>query len=119
MKSKEESKENPFVPIHNQRSESVDKDKQHKEMQRKLKSLRMDFAICFGTPEGRKVLKWILQNSGYGESLVGGNPTLGMDVAQGTIYNGGRVSLYIEMRKLIPHEILKTVEFENIEEELI
>ena len=114
-----ESKEKPFIPIHTQRSESVDKDKQHKEMQRRLKSLRMDFAICFGTPEGKKVLKWIFQNSGYGESDVGGNPQLGMDILQGTLFNCARKSLYIEMRKLIPHEILKQTEFENIEEELI
>ena len=114
-----ESKEKPFIPTHIQRSESVDKDKQQKEMQRRVKSLRMDFAICFGSPEGKKVLKWIFREAGFAESSVGGNPALGMDVLQGTLYNNARKSLYIEMRKLIPHEILKQVEFENIEEELI
>ena len=116
---RQESKEKPFIPTHTQRSESTDKDKQRKDFERHFKSLRMDFAICFGTPEGRKVLKWMYGESGFGNSQIGGNPTLGMDVLQGTLYNNARSSLYIEMRKLIPHEVLKQVEFENIEEELI
>lgn len=117
--SVEESKDKPYIPTHTQRSESVDKDKQHKEIQRRLKSIRMDFAICFGTPEGKRVLKWIFTQSGFGQSQIGGNPQLGMDVLQGTLYNNARESLYIEMRKLTPHEILKQVEFENIEDELL
>lgn len=114
-----ESAERPYIPSHTLRSESMDKDQQQKAAQRKIRSLRMDFALTFGTPEGKKVLKWIFEQSGFGQSDVGGNPTLGMDVLQGTLYNGARKSLYIEMRKLIPHETLKQVEFENVEEELL
>jgi hypothetical protein len=114
-----ESREKPFIPSHTLRSDATDKDDQKKEYSRQLRELRMSFALTFGTPEGKRVLKWLKAQAGYGESLIGGNPNLGMDVAQGTIYNGGRVSLYTEMRKLIPHEILKAVEFENVEEEIV
>lgn len=114
-----ESKEQPHISLHTQRSEATDKVQQQKEMQRRVRALRMDFALCFGTPEGKKVLKWIYNESGFAESSIGGNPSLGMDVLQGTLYNNARKSLYIEMRKLIPHELLKQVEFENIEDELI
>lgn len=117
--SQEESKEKPFIPSHVQRSPATDKDKQHRDAERKVRQLRMDFALTFGPDEGKRVLKWMFQQSGYGQSDVGGNPALGMDVLQGTFYNSARKSLYIEMRKLIPHETLKNIEFENVEEELI
>ena len=116
---KEETALVPHIPSHTKRSASADKDSQQAERVRRNKSVRMDFAMVFGTPEGRRVLQWVFRESGYSESQVGGNPSLGMDVLQGTLYNSARRSLYIEMRKLIPHEILKTVEFEVIEEELI
>lgn len=115
----QESKEKPHIPLHELRSVSTDKDKQAKEASRRIRALRMDFALTFGSSEGKRVLKWIFEQSGFGQSDIGGNPSLGMDVLQGTLYNGARKSLYIEMRKLIPHETLKQVEFENAEEELI
>lgn len=116
--TKEESKEQPHVPTHTQRSRSVDKDKQQHEIDRRIKLLRMDMALTFGTPEGKRVLKWLLNECGFHKSCVGGNPNLGMDVAQGTIYNAARESIYIELRQLIPSETLKEVEYENVDETL-
>lgn len=113
-----ESEEKPHIPFHNQRSSSVDRDKQTKEFERRAKQLRFDFAITFGTPEGRRVLKWIIEQSGYQKSNIGGNPALGMDVLQGTLYNASRQAMYLEMRQLIPHEILKQCEYENVTEVL-
>lgn len=116
--SKEETIEQPHIPSHLKRSEATDKDKQRREFEQRAKSLRMDFALTFSTPEGRRVLKWIIQESGYQKSNVGGNPQLGMDVLQGTLYNAARQSLYLEMRQLIPAETLKLIEYENISEVL-
>lgn len=116
--AKEESQTQPHIPIHQQRSSSVDKQEQQKEFEKRIKNLRIDMAITYGTPEGKRVLKWILDQCGFHKSCIGGNPGLGMDVAQGTIYNAGRESLYIEMRQLIPSETLKQVEYENINEVL-
>lgn len=113
-----ESEDKPHIPTHTQRSVAVDRDKQAKEFQRKAKQLRFDFAITFGTPEGRRVLQWIIEQAGYQKSNIGGNPTLGMDILQGTMYNACRQSLYLEMRQLIPAETLKLVEYENITEVL-
>lgn len=111
-----ESEERKHIPTHTQRSHSVDHDKQTKEFEQRAKQLRMDFAITFGTPEGRRVLQWILKEAGYQRSQVGGNPQLGMDVLQGTLYNSARLSIYLEMRQLIPPETLKGVEYEHIDE---
>lgn len=116
--SKEESQEQPHVPTHTQRSPSVNKEKQQKEFERRAKQLRFDMAITFGTPEGRRVLQWLISESGFQKSQVGGNPALGMDVLQGTLYNSARVSIYLELRQLIPAETLKLVEYENISEVL-
>ena len=116
--SKTESENTPHVPVHTQRSPSVDREKQNKEFERRAKQLRFDFAITFGTAEGRRVLKWIIEQSGYQKSNVGGNPQLGMYVLQGTLYNASRQAIYLEMRQLIPAETLKSVEYENISEVL-
>lgn len=115
---KEESKETPHIPIHTQRSPSVDREKQTKELERRAKQLRFDFAITFSTAEGRRVLQWLINESGFHKSNIGGNPSLGMDVLQGTLYNASRQALYLEMRQLIPAETLKLVEYENINEVL-
>lgn len=116
--SAEESEKKPHIPTHTQRSPSVDRDKQTRELERRAKELRMDFALTFSTAEGRRVLQWLVRESGYQKSNVGGNPGLGMDVLQGTLYNACRQSLYLEMRQLIPAETLKMVEYENINEVL-
>ena len=117
--SASESREQPHVPAHTQRSPSTDKVEQQRSAARQIKAIRMAFALTFNTPEGKQVLKWLFRQAGYGESQIGGNPQLGMDVLQGTLYNNARQSLYIEMRKMIPHELLKQVEFDNVEEELL
>ena len=116
--AKKESEQTPHVPTHTQRSPSVDRDKQTKELERRAKQLRFDFAITFGTPEGKRVLQWLIKESGYQKSQVGGNPQLGMDVLQGTLYNSARLSIYLEMRQLIPEETLKGVEYAELDSSL-
>lgn len=114
--SKTESEQTPHVPFHTQRSPSADREKQNKELERRAKQLRFDFAITFSTPEGRRVLQWIIKESGYGKSSVGGNPSIGMNVLEGCLYNEARKSIYLELRQLVSSEILKQVEYENIED---
>lgn len=113
---KQESSEKPFIPTHQQRSLSVDKDIFKKEQADRDKRLRMDFALTFGTPEGKRVLKWVMNQCGWGKSVIGGNPALGLDVDRGTLYNSSRLGVYSEIRLLVPHEILKQTEFDNIDE---
>ena len=114
--TKNESQEHPFVPLHQQRSPSADKEEQHKKQIEFEKKLRQDFAFAFNSASGRNVLRWIKDQCGYGKSVVGGNPSLGMDIEKGTLYNAARLGVYLELRVLIPSEILKQVEFEKLEE---
>ena len=111
-----ESEEKPHIPFTHLRSSAIDRDKQTKASENSAKQLRFDFAITFGTPEGRRVLRWLMEQSGYQKSNIGGNPQLGMDVLQGTLYNSARQAIYLEMRQLIPAETLKQVEYENVQE---
>lgn len=113
---KVESESNPHVPTHVQRSHSVNKESRDAERRQMEKNLRMDMAMTFGTPEGLRVLKWLCDQSGHLKNYVGGNPALGIDVLQGTFYNAARMSLYLELRSLIPPEMLKKIEYENPEE---
>lgn len=114
--NEQESEKKPFVPAHRQRPLGVDKDKQQNQQETKLRNLRLDMAATFSSLEGRRVLRHIFLASGFGESNIGGNAQLGMDVLQGTLYNAARQNLYLELRKFIPHNILKVVEFDNLEE---
>lgn len=114
--NEKESEDKPFVPSHRQRPLGTDKDAQQKSYERKIKNLRLDMAETFGNPAGQRVLKYLFESSGFGQSNVAGNASLGLDVKDGTFYNAARENLYIEMRKLIPHSILKQVEFDNMEE---
>lgn len=112
----QESNEKLYVPSHNQRGTSSDKDKQKEIHERNVKNLRMDMALVFGTAEGKRVLRWIKNECGWGKSVIGGNPAIGMDVAQGVVYNGARLGIYLELRSLVAHSILQEVEYENINE---
>lgn len=118
MRSKKESEENPHVAFHRQRSPSVDGKEQQEAIVKKLRDLRIDMAVTFGSPEGKRVLRWLLNQCGFFENGIGGNPAIGLDAVHGTIYNNARRNVYAELRKMIPHSILKEVEFENIQEEI-
>ena len=112
----QETQDTPHVPLHTQRSEATDKHKQQKLAEARAKQLRVDFAITFGTEEGRRVLRWLAEQSGFGKSPVGGNPQLGMDIKEGTFYNSCRLSLYTELRAYVPEETLKLVEYLSMED---
>lgn len=96
-----------------------DLEKQRALAARRYKQLRTDMALTFGTPEGKRVLKWLLTQCGYQESGIGGNPGIGLNALEGTLYNNARRNVYIELRKLIPHSTLKEVEYDNLTEEIV
>lgn len=88
------------------------------EQKARTKKLRETLGAAFGTPEGQQALKLIAELCGYNKTVIGGNPTIGMDVVQGTLYNCGRQSVYLELRAMVPSDILKQIEFQQTEEML-
>ena len=109
----EEQKE---IPMHRERLNLPDKVDQQKLTEAKRKQLSSDLKVCFSSVEGRRVLRYLMSICGYKKSKVGGNPNLGMDVSQGTLYNAARENVCIELLEFIPAYILKDVEYGNIDD---
>lgn len=82
-----------------------------KKLQAEQKKWLSIFGTVFSTPEGTQALRYISNLCGWQDSVVGGNPDLGMDVMQGTLHNAARRNVYLELRRLIPARILRDVEF--------
>lgn len=106
--------EKKIPPLHRDRLNLPDKEKLKQEYEARRKSLMLDMAQTFGSPEGMRALEYIMVLSGYGKTNVGANPSLGMDVKDGTLYNAARESIYLELRGLISPKILKKVEFGDL-----
>ena len=113
--SEEKKKE---IPLHRERLNLPDKEVQQKLTEAKKKALRQDMARVFGPPEGRRVLRYLLDICAYRQSKVGGNPALGMDIFAGTLYNSARELVCIEFLEYIPKYILKDIEY-GTESELL
>jgi hypothetical protein len=76
-----------------------------------------DMAVCFGSVEGRRVLRFLMDICGFQKEKIGGNPQIGMDIHAGLLYNCAREQVFIELAELLPAYILKDVEF-GTEQEL-
>lgn len=107
------------LPVHKDRLASSSKTARQEQDRQKLSQLRQHLALTFETPDGIHALRFLMNLSGFHKNPVGGNPALGMDVSQGTIYNCGRESIYLELRALLPPRILKQIEYDQLEEELL
>ena len=98
-------------PLHRERLGLLNKEEQQKVLEKKRKILSGDMAVCFNTPEGRNVLRYLLTICGYAEGTIGGNVAMGMDILQGSFYNACRRQIAIEFIEFIPDYILKDVQF--------
>ena len=99
------------IPLHRERLGLLDKDAQTKLVERKRKQLTQDMALVFNSEEGRRVLRYILNLGGFKKGKIGGNPQLGMDVLEGTLYNCAREQILLEILEFVPAYILKDCEY--------
>jgi hypothetical protein len=99
------------IPFHKARLNLLDKEALRNISEEKRKQLRRDMAFCFGTPEGRRVLKHIMDLTGFCREKIGGNPQIGMDIYAGLLYNCSREQVFLELSKFIPANILRDAEF--------
>ena len=91
------------------------KDKQRQEAQSaKERKKQQDFenacAKVFSTAEGRKVLKYLVEQSGYQSSNVVFDRTQSELRIHAMTYNEGRRDLYLALRQYIPKAVLRKVE---------
>jgi len=82
----------------------------------KADAIRRDMEVCFSTPEGKRTLRWIMNECGYHDSSVAGNLQMNLSVTEGTLYNAARRTVYGKLRQQLPARILKDVEFQDADE---
>lgn len=108
--------DNEIENTHRSRTARSDRPKMEEIFAQRAKALREDFAYVAGTPQGRNVFTHIMRICGYQNGQVGGNPSLGMDVMTGTLYNCARESIYQEIKELIPKAVRRDIEFRASDE---
>lgn len=74
-----------------------------------LEVLKGNVNECFATPAGIETLKCIRELSGFDLSSVALTKERVVD-AYSTLYNEGRRSLYLELKKIIDKEILRDLD---------
>ncbi len=111
-----ENTQDEQIPLHKERRLDPEREKAFKAQQAKTKRLKDDLAQTFSTAAGQRSLMAIMELCGYQRSVTGGNASLGMDIMQGTLYNAARLNIYLELRALLPKELLKKVEFGEVNE---
>ena len=72
--------------------------------------LMRDLAMTFKTDHGLRVLKWIHDECGFGQPILGADAAGDIDKER-TVYGAMRLNFYIKIRKLLPFNILKEVEY--------
>ena len=103
--------EEKTIPLHRERLNLPDKVDQQKVNDIKKKQMSRDFAVVFNSVEGRRVLRFMMVLGGFKRPKIGGNTSLGMDVAYGTIYNAAREQLLLEIFEFVPSYILRDAEY--------
>lgn len=83
--------------------------KQQNESQKEIK-LRNDLNEVFGTAAGMNVLRWLMEQAGVFVPPVIIDKTTWEVKDKAMIYNGGRVSLYLQIRKYLDPSITSPVE---------
>lgn len=79
--------------------------------------LRKAFNETFSSAAGKKVLRWIMDQSGYQKSDIVADPQNGEIMSQSTLYNIARRLFYLQIRSKIDHSILIPVEHERLEQD--
>lgn len=86
-------------------------EKRAKEIAKKVKlELRANFDAVAKTPEGKKVLRWIMDYSGYGKTSMIMNPTTCEINAVGVVYNEARKDVYYAIRRLLSPNFVNEIE---------
>lgn len=79
--------------------------------------LRKDFNETFATAAGRRVLRWLVEQSGFQVPNTVADPRSGEILERSTWYNEGRRNLYLQIRKFLKRDILIDAEIRTFEDE--
>lgn len=112
------SEEKKSIPLHRERLNLPDNKAVQELREEKRKQLKADCREVFNSPAGRRVLRYIINLTGYGKPKIGGNPQIGMDLHAGLLYNCAREQIFLELKEFISADILKDCEF-GISEDIL
>lgn len=93
------------------------KKQQEKQEKRKAK-LKKCINEVFATEDGRVVLQFLMELCGYQKTSIVGDPRTGDLFDRGTFYNEARRAVYLELRRFVRPEILRTIELNTTLEEI-
>lgn len=95
---------------HRTKLELDDRKQKEAEKLEELREIRRALEICFSTPEGLRVLKWLKSETGFEEISVAVNMKEGGEILPlATVYNEGRRSVFVGIKNLLTEEILRKV----------
>ena len=81
------------------------------EIAKKLRAeLRANFDAVAKTPEGKKVLRWIMNYNGYGKTSMIMNPNTCEINTIGVVYNEARKDVYYAIRRLLSPNFVNEIE---------
>lgn len=79
------------------------------------KKLKEAFIETAGSPYGKLVLRWLMQECGFKAVSIVGNPQTGDIQDRGTLYNEARRNIWITMRQRIPTKLRNKIEADKEE----
>lgn len=100
-----------ILPSEKAEQKAEDKNRRQLDEKAKAEQLRRDMAMTFKTAHGLRVLDWLMKECQFGEPILGVNPATQEICADRTLYQAMRLNLYIKIRKMLPFNILKEVEY--------
>lgn len=93
-------------------------ERQQEQQEKRRAKLKRCVNTVFSTEEGRVVLHHLMELCGYQKTSIVGDPRTGDLQDRGTFYNEARRAVYLELRRFIRPDILKSVEFTTTLEEI-
>lgn len=86
------------------------------EARQKVAQVTKDISETFASGHGQRTLKWIMDQCGYQAASNIADPTTGEILVNGTIYNEGRRTFYLNLRKMVHKDTLRAVEVDGLED---
>ena len=97
------------------RSERAKKIEEQKlKLAKRTSQLKDIFSEVCATAEGILAFRYVMEICGYQQVSITGDPATGDIQDRGTLYNEARRNVYLELRKIIPNQFLKKIEFPSV-----
>ncbi len=91
--------------------------KEAKKQEEAIRKQKLELSRCVNvvgrTTEGKKLLRWIKNYSGYGKTSMVLNPETQEINQVGVVYNEARKDVYYALRSYFDSDVLRAIEFKE------